>query len=79
MIIVLVAVVALFVMLTVLLYLLVEFARVSRRDALFGPADSRSVRRTRRLAGMYVRGEYGTGYGAEESDARGGDEELVGR
>ncbi|WP_034489589.1 hypothetical protein [Actinomadura oligospora] len=79
MIIVLVALVALFPLLMALLYL-VEFARESRRDALFGPADSRSARRARRVTGMYVRGavdpyaqESGTPY------ARGGDEELVGR
>ncbi|MEV4256946.1 hypothetical protein AB0J52_27600 [Spirillospora sp. NPDC049652] len=71
MIIVLVAVAALSLMLGVLLYL-VEFARVSRNDVFFVPADSRSTRRARRVTGMYVRG-------VEELSTRGGDEELVGR
>ncbi|MFC4912719.1 hypothetical protein [Actinomadura gamaensis] len=71
MIIVLAAVVALFMIVVALLYL-VEFARASRRDALFGPAASRSARRARMVTGMYIRG-------GEDLDARGGDEELVGR
>ncbi|MEV5572809.1 hypothetical protein AB0L06_22410 [Spirillospora sp. NPDC052269] len=78
MIIVLVALVALFPLLMALY--LVEFARESRRDALFGPADSRSARRARRVTGMYVRGAVDP-HAQESGDpyARGGDEELVGR
>ncbi|RFU41000.1 hypothetical protein DZF91_14195 [Actinomadura logoneensis] len=91
MIIVSVAVAALFLMLVVLFYLL-AFARASRRDVFFVPADSRGTRRARRVTGMYVRGVEGpdvrsvpgTRGGVPHArdgvlDTRGGDEELVGR
>ncbi|MFD0688981.1 hypothetical protein [Actinomadura fibrosa] len=46
-----------------------DFARASRRDALFLPASDRRARRARRVTGMYTRG----------SDFVRGDDELVGR
>lgn len=33
-----------------------DFARASRRDALFLPASDRRARRARRVTGMYTRG-----------------------
>lgn len=36
---------------------LVEFARASRRDPLFGPAYGGGARRARRVTGMYTRGD----------------------
>ncbi|WP_131741261.1 hypothetical protein [Actinomadura roseirufa] len=35
---------------------LADFARASRRDALFLPASTRRARRARRVTGMYTRG-----------------------
>ena len=61
--------VALIGLLASLVYL-VEFARVSRSDALFMPASSRSARRARRVTGMYARGAH---------DVYGDEGELVGR
>ncbi|WP_245623131.1 hypothetical protein [Spirillospora albida] len=54
----------------VYLFYLWDFARASRRDALFLPASDRRARRARRVTGMYTRGG-GTGAAA--------DDELVGR
>ncbi|SEG12614.1 hypothetical protein SAMN04489712_103309 [Thermomonospora echinospora] len=50
-----IAAVALIALVSSLVYL-VEFARASRRDSLFAPADRGGVRRARRVTGMYVRG-----------------------
>lgn len=52
---ILIAAAALVVFVLSLVYL-VDFARVSRRDALFHPAASAGQRRARRVAGMYTRG-----------------------
>ncbi|ACY97253.1 MULTISPECIES: hypothetical protein [Thermomonospora] len=49
-----IAAVALIAFVLSLVYL-VEFARVSRYDALFSPADRAAVRRARWVTGMYVR------------------------
>lgn len=42
--------------LLVSLVYLAEFSRASRGDALFMPASTRSLRRARRVTGMYARG-----------------------
>ncbi|WP_308166138.1 MULTISPECIES: hypothetical protein [Actinomadura] len=47
---------------------LAEFARASRRDALFLPAPDGRSRRARRVTGMYTRG----------SDFMDGDDEIRG-
>ncbi|WP_231333805.1 hypothetical protein [Actinomadura graeca] len=53
---------------------LVDFARASRRDALFHPASDRRARRARRVTGMYTRGS-----GFFEGDDEVSGDELVGR
>ncbi|MFC6884653.1 MULTISPECIES: hypothetical protein [Actinomadura] len=66
---------------------LADFARASRRDALFLPASNRRARRARKVTGMYIRGgdfldggEDGEIHGNDEIDyLRGGDDQLVGR
>lgn len=50
---ILIALVAIGLMATALIYL-VEFARVSRKDLLFHPAETANVRMARRITGMHA-------------------------
>jgi hypothetical protein len=51
----LIAAVALIAFVSSLIYLM-DFARASRRDQFFHPADRGGVKRARLVSGMYVRG-----------------------
>ncbi|MQY08208.1 hypothetical protein [Actinomadura macrotermitis] len=73
MVIIVIAAIAAIALVTLATILLADFARASRNDALFHPADSSGIRRARRVTGMYTRGS--------DEHTRSGDEhdQLVGR